>query len=71
MTDVVPAIEDAFRRAGNGQQLAPRLRMLHPPLEKMHGPRPSLVRDLRIIPGAIEELGYGVRLGASCAQGGG
>ena len=73
MTDVVPAIEDAFRRVGNGQAVvAPRLRMLHPPLEKNStGQGRPWVRDLRIIPGAIEELGYGVRLGASLRRQGG
>ena len=73
MTDVVPAIEDAFHRVGNGQAVvAPRVRVLHPPLEKnsMGQGRPW-VRDLRIIPGAIEELGYGVRLGASLRRQGG
>ena len=67
MTDAVPAIEEAFRRVGNGQAVvAPRVRVVHPPLEKnsMGKGRPW-VRDLRIIPGAIEEIGYGVRLGAS------
>ena len=67
MTDVVPAIEEAFRRVGNGQAVvAPRVRVVHPPLEKnsMGKGRPW-VRDLRIIPGAIEGIGYGVRLGAS------
>ncbi|MBM4260205.1 MAG: ornithine cyclodeaminase family protein [Deltaproteobacteria bacterium] len=73
MTDVVPAIEEAFRRVGNGQSVvAPRVRVLHPPLEKdsMGKGRPW-TRDLRIIPGAIEELGYGVRLGASLRRRGG
>lgn len=73
MTDVVPAIEDAFRRVGNGQSVvAPRTRVLHPPLEKnsMGKGRPW-TRDLRIIPGAIEEIGYGVRLGASLRRQGG
>jgi len=67
MTDAVPAIEEAFRRVGNGQAVvAPRVRVLHPPLEdnSMGKGRPW-VRDLRIIPGAIEGIGYGVRLGAS------
>jgi ornithine cyclodeaminase/alanine dehydrogenase-like protein (mu-crystallin family) len=67
MTDVVPAVEEAFRRVGNGQAVvAPRVRVVHPPLEKnsMGKGRPW-VRDLRIIPGAIEEIGYAVRLGAS------
>lgn len=73
MTDVVPAIEDAFRRAGHGQAVvAPRVRVLHPPLktDSMGEGRPW-VRDLRIIPGAIEEVGYGVRLGASKRRQGG
>ena len=73
MTDVVPAIEEAFRRAGRGQVVvAPRVRVLHPPLQKdsMGQGRPW-VRDLRIIPGAIEEVGYGVRLGASKRREGG
>ena len=73
MTDVVPAIEDAFRRVGNGQAVvAPRVRVLHPPLQKhsMGQGRPW-VRDLRIIPGAIEDVGYGVRLGASLRRQGG
>lgn len=73
MTDVVPAIEDAFRRVGNGQAVvAPRVRVLHPPLQKnsMGEGRPW-VRDLRIIPGAIEDIGYGVRLGASLRRQGG
>lgn len=67
MTDVVPAIEEAFRLVGNGQAVvAPRVRVVHPPLEKntMGKGRPW-VRDLRIIPGAIEGIGYGVRLGTS------
>lgn len=73
MTDVVPAIEEAFRRVGDGQSVvAPRVRVLHPPLEKdsMGKGRPW-TRDLRIIPGAIEEIGYGVRLGASLRRQGG
>jgi alanine dehydrogenase len=73
MTDVVPAIEEAFRRVGNGQAVVvPRVRVLHPLLEKnsMGEGRPW-VRDLRIIPGAIEEIGYGVRLGASLRRQGG
>jgi len=67
MTDVVPAIEEAFRRVGNGQAVvAPRVRVLHPPLEKNStGKGRPWVRDLRIIPGAVEEIGYGVRLGTS------
>jgi ornithine cyclodeaminase/alanine dehydrogenase-like protein (mu-crystallin family) len=67
MTDVVPAIEEAFRRVGNGKAVvAPRVRVVHPPLQRdsLGKGRPWL-RDLRIIPGAIEEIGYGVRLGAS------
>jgi ornithine cyclodeaminase/alanine dehydrogenase-like protein (mu-crystallin family) len=67
MTDVVPAIEEAFRRVGHGQAVvAPRTRVVHPPLGKhsMGKGRPW-VRDLRIIPGAIEGIGYGVRLGTS------
>ena len=67
MADVVPAIEEAFRRVGNGQAIvAPRVRVVHPPLEKnsMGKGRPW-VRDLRIIPGAVEGIGYGVRLGTS------
>lgn len=67
MADAVPAIEEAFRRVGNGQAVvAPRVRVVHPPLEKnsMGKGRPW-VRDLRIIPGAIEGIGYGVRLGTS------
>ena len=67
MTDVVPAIEEAFRRVGNGQAVvAPRVRVVHPPLDKnsMGKGRPW-VRDLRIIPGAVEGIGYGVRLGTS------
>lgn len=67
MTDVVPAVEEAFRRVGSGQAVvAPRVRVVHPPLEKdsMGKGRPW-VRDLRIIPGAIEGIGYGVRLGTS------
>lgn len=73
MTDVIPAIEEVFRRVGNGQGVvAPRVRVLHPPMEKnsMGEGRPW-VRDLRIIPGAIEEIGYGVRLGASLRRQGG
>lgn len=73
MTDVVPAIEEAFRRVGEGKSVvAPRTRVLHPPLQKdsMGKGRPW-TRDLRIIPGAIEELGYGVRLGASLRRQGG
>jgi len=73
MTDVVPAIEEAFRRVGNGQAVvAPRVRVLYPPLQKnsMGEGRPW-VRDLRIIPGAIEDVGYGVRLGASLRRQGG
>ena len=67
MTDVVPAIEEAFRRVGNGQAVvSPRVRVLHPPLDKNNmGQGRPWTRDLRIIPGAIEELGYGVRLGTS------
>ena len=67
MTDVVPAIEEAFRRVGKGQAVvAPRVRVVHPPLPKdsMGKGRPWL-RDLRIIPGALEGIGYGVRLGTS------
>jgi len=42
------------------------VRVLHPPLDKNRtGKGRPWVRDLRIIPGAIEEIGYGVRLGAS------
>jgi len=67
MTDAVPAIEEAFRRVGSGQAVvAPRVRVVHPALEgnSMGKGRPW-VRDLRIIPGALEGIGYGVRLGAS------
>jgi ornithine cyclodeaminase/alanine dehydrogenase-like protein (mu-crystallin family) len=67
MSEVVPAIEEAFRRVGNGQAVvAPRTRVVHPPLGKnsMGKGRPW-VRDLRIIPGAVEGIGYGVRLGTS------
>jgi ornithine cyclodeaminase/alanine dehydrogenase-like protein (mu-crystallin family) len=70
MADVVPAIEEAFRRVGNGQAVvAPRTRVVHPPLEKnsMGKGRPW-VRDLRIIPGAVEGIGYGVRLGTSISR---
>ena len=50
MTDVVPAIEEAFRRVGNGQAVvAPRLRVVHPPLEKSSmGKGRPWVRDLRV-----------------------
>jgi len=73
MTEVVPEIEAAFCRVGNGQAVvAPRVRLLHPPLDKNSlGKGRPWVRDLRIIPGAIEEIGYGVRLGASLRRQGG
>lgn len=67
MTEVVPAVEAAFRRVGNGQAVvAPRMRVVHPPLpEKSMGLGRPWKRDLRIIPGAIEEIGYGIRVGGS------
>src|SRR5262245_19000794 len=67
MTEVVPAIEEAFRRVANGQAVvAPRVRVVHPPLDKnSKGKGRPWVRDLRIIPGAVEGIGYGVRLGTS------
>lgn len=67
MTEVVPAIEAAFRRVGQGQSVvAPRVRLLHPPLpEKSMGQGRPWTRDLRIIPGALEGVGYGLRIGGS------
>ena len=68
MTDAVPAIEEAFRRVGNGQAVvAPRVRVVHPPLEKnsMGKGRPW-VRDLRIIAGAGLGNFKNLRCGETC-----
>lgn len=67
MTDVVPVIEAAFRRVGEGQAVVvPRVRLVHPSLsEKSTGQGRPWERDLRIITGAIEGMGYGIRIGGS------
>lgn len=67
MSEVVPVVEEAFRLVAQGRSVvAPRVRLLHPPLAKgSHGEGRPWERDLRIIPGALEGIGYGVRLGAS------
>lgn len=67
MTEVVPAIEETFRLVGRGRAVVvPRVRLVHPPLpEKSMGRGRPWTRDLRIIPGAIEEVGYGIRVGTS------
>jgi alanine dehydrogenase len=74
MAEVVPFIEEAFRLAGQGKAIvAPRTRLVHPPLpEGSAGQGRPWVRDLRIIPGGLEGIGFGVRLGGSVRhQGGG
>ncbi|MGH7824361.1 MAG: ornithine cyclodeaminase family protein [Candidatus Binatia bacterium] len=67
MADVVPVIEDVFRRVGQGQSVvAPRMRLVHPPLPAgSQGQGRPWRRDLRIIPGGIEGIGYGIRIGGS------
>ncbi|SRR5581483_2894579 len=67
MAEVVPAIEEAFRLVGQGKAVvAPRTRLLYPPLPAgSRGEGRQWERDLRIIPGAIEGIGFGVRLGGS------
>lgn len=71
MRDVVPVTEEAFRLVGRGKSVvAPRVRLLHPPLpEGSMGYGRPWVRDLRIIPGALEGVGYGIRVGASLRRG--
>jgi ornithine cyclodeaminase/alanine dehydrogenase-like protein (mu-crystallin family) len=67
MTEVVPAIEEAFRLVGQGRAaVAPRVRLLYPPLpEGSMGEGRIWERDLRATLGAVEGIGYGARLGAS------
>ena len=67
MTEVVPAIEAVFRRVGQGQTVVmPRVRLVHPPLpEESTGQGRPWERDLRIITGAVEGMGYGIRIGGS------
>ncbi len=67
MSEVVPAVEEAFRLASEGRSVvAPRVRLLHPPLPRgSQGEGRPWERDLRIIPGALEGIGFGVRLGGS------
>ena len=67
MSEVVPAVEEAFRLASEGRSVvAPRVRLLHPPLPQgSQGEGRPWERDLRIIPGALEGVGFGVRLGGS------
>ena len=67
MSEVVPAVEEAFRLASEGRSVvAPRVRLLHPPLPQgSQGEGRPWERDLRIIPGALEGIGFGVRLGGS------
>jgi ornithine cyclodeaminase len=70
MVEVVPAIEEAFRQVGLGRGIvAPRVRLVHPPLPaESSGQGRPWRRDLRIIPGAVEGLGYGIRIGGSLGQ---
>ena len=73
MAEVVPFIEDAFRLAGEGKAvIAPRTRLIWPPLPPgSSGQGRPWERDLRIIPGAVEGIGFGVRLGGSIRRKGG
>jgi ornithine cyclodeaminase/alanine dehydrogenase-like protein (mu-crystallin family) len=67
MTGVVSAVEDAFRLVGEGRWIgAPRLRVVHPALPPgSTGLGRPWERDLRITAGAVEGIGYGVRVGGS------
>ncbi|HEX6512878.1 MAG TPA: hypothetical protein VF157_11295 [Chloroflexota bacterium] len=67
MREVVPVVERAFRLVGDGRSVvAERVRLVHPPLPPgSQGEGRPWERDLRIIPGALQGIGYGVRLGAS------
>lgn len=67
MSEVLPVVEEAFRAIAAGRSVvAPRTRLLHPPLAAGdRGEGRPWERDLRIIPGGIEGVGMAVRLGAS------
>lgn len=68
MEEVVPFVARIFREeAAEGRAVAhPRVRLVHPPLpEGSTGSGRPWERDLRVLPGFIEGIGYGVRLGAS------
>lgn len=73
MAEVVPFIEEAFRLAGEGKAVvAPRTRLVWPPLPRgSSGEGRPWERDLRIIPGAVEGIGFGVRLGGGVRRKGG
>lgn len=73
MAEVVPWVEEAFRLAGEGKAIvAPRTRLVHPPLPAgSQGQGRPWERDVRIIPGGIEGIGFGIRLGGSLRHRGG
>lgn len=73
MAEVVPAIEEAFRLAGQGRTVAAsRVRLVYPPLAQgSAGLGRPWERDMRITPGAVEGVGYGVRIGTALRRSGG
>ena len=72
MSEVVPVVEHAFRLAAQGRAVvAPRLRLVHPPLSEgsLGDGRPWL-RNVRLVPGGLEGIGFAVRVGAGLSDGG-
>jgi ornithine cyclodeaminase/alanine dehydrogenase-like protein (mu-crystallin family) len=70
MRDVVPIVEAAFRMVAAGRHVvAKRVRLVHPPLPPgSSGEGRPWTRDVRIIPGGLEGVGIGVRVGTALRQ---
>lgn len=73
MAEVVPAVKEAFRLVGEGRSATlPRVRLLYPPLAAgSTGQGRPWERDMRITPGALEGIGYAVRIGTALRRSGG
>jgi ornithine cyclodeaminase/alanine dehydrogenase-like protein (mu-crystallin family) len=70
MRDVVPVVEEAFRMVADRRHVvAKRLRLTHPPLPAgSAGEGRPWTRDVRIIPGGLEGIGFGVRVGTALRE---
>jgi ornithine cyclodeaminase/alanine dehydrogenase-like protein (mu-crystallin family) len=70
MRDVVPVVEEAFRMVADRRHVvAKRLRLTHPPLPAgSAGEGRPWTRDVRIIPGGLAGVGFGVRVGTALRE---
>ena len=66
MKDVVPALDDAYRRVAEGTTTYPgRIRLVNPPLRQGAGAGRTWERDMRIIPAIVPGVGAACRLGTT------